>query len=134
MHCHRPIIEENKNDKVLIKWHRVMYETESNNGAASFHHSESCVINISKDNCSLNEPVLFIKTVSSCICCVATKLREWHMGKFLILRADVTSDIPLSNFQTADLWGGKETSSGAHSGALPSFVFCIFGGGQWINV
>jgi hypothetical protein len=73
----------------------------------SFHYWESCVIDISKDNYSLNEPVLFIKTLSSYVCCVTTKLREWLIGKLLILRADVTSDITLSNFHTADWWGGK---------------------------
>jgi hypothetical protein len=86
---------------------------------------ESCVINISKDNCSLNEPVPFIKAVLSYIYCVANKLREWLIGKFLILRADVT----FPHSRLVGWGGGGKTSSGAHSGALLGFISCIFG--EW---
>jgi hypothetical protein len=46
-----------------------------------FYYSENCVIDISKDNCSFNEPALFIVTVSACSCCGAAKLHEWLKGK-----------------------------------------------------
>ena len=96
----------------------------------SFYYSESCVINISKDNCSLNEPALFIKTVSPYISCLVTKLREWHIGNFLILRADLKNDFRLSYSHTADLWGENKPLQKSTVGRYWTWDSVFFGG--WV--
>jgi hypothetical protein len=90
MQYRRPIIQESKNYHVLIKGFVLVAKRNKIIMLCYFIiRTDSCVINISIDNCRLNESVLFIKTVSSYICCVATKMCEWLIGNFLILWSDV---------------------------------------------
>jgi hypothetical protein len=97
----------------------------------SFDYSESSVINITEDNCSLNEPVLFIKIVSSYICCLATKLREWRIGKFCVLTWQTTflAAIPTQQIAGVEKKPLQEHKVGHYRGS-----FSVFSeDGQWIN-